>query len=248
MRDTRVTDGLKALQLVGMAAEYERQEMALVAQDLPYPERIMQMIHAEIDWKADRRSARLLKASGLNPAVIPERLHYGIERGMDRSLIAELCTCQFIRLAQNVTIVGATGNGKTFLGSALGRCAIRQGIAVRYYRAHRLVEDFAVARLDGSIRRLRAALRKVPLLILDEFGLFDISDQGKEELLDVLEDRAGTGSTIVIGQLSVKEWHDFIGTPLLADAILDRILCRSYNIELTGESMRVRNPNAAPEA
>lgn len=244
MRDMRVADGFRALKVPGMASEYERQELTPDERQLPMTERLLQMIHAEFDMRADRRTARLLAVSGLNPAFIPEKLTYAADRSLDRNLITELATCQYVKHGHNVTITGATGSGKTFVGTALGRGAIRQGVPVRYFRTHRLVEDLAVAHIDGSIRKVRAALRKAPLLILDEFGLFEISEQGKEEILDILEDRAGSGSTIVIGQLSIKEWHEFIGTPLLADAILDRILCRSYNIDLGGGTLRPRKPDA----
>ena len=144
----------------------------------------------------------------------------------------------------NATIVGATGSGKSYLAMALGRAAIRQGIPVRYYRTHLLLEDVEVARVDGSIRKLRTQLRKYGLLILDEFGLHELSDQAKEDLLDILEERVGRASTIVIGQRAISEWHDFIGRPLMADAILDRILHHSYNINLRGKSLRERRPPA----
>jgi DNA replication protein DnaC len=125
----------------------------------------------------------------------------------------------------------------------LGRAAIRQGLSVvYYYRTHLLLEDIAIARIDGSIRKARHSLRKLHLLILDEFGLHDLDDQGKEDMLDIFEDRAGSASTIVIGQRAIAEWHAFLAHPLLADALLDRILCRSYNIELKGRSMRERTP------
>ena len=244
MRDSRISEGLNALKLAGMAAEYERQEADPASSQLSMSERLAQMIIAEQDLRADRRTQRLLNKSGLNPAIIPEKLVYRDGRGLDRGLMAELLACQYIKHGHNITITGATGSGKTYVGSALGRAAVRQGIPVFYFRAHRLVENLAIARIDGSIRRVRAALRKAPLLILDEFGLFDINEQGKEEILDILEDRVGSGSTIVLGQLSIKEWHEFIGTPLLADAILDRILCRSYNINLHGGTMRERRPEA----
>jgi len=245
MTDSHVTDGLRSLKLSGMADEFARQQAAPVNSELAISQRLQMMICAEQDVRADRRRKRLLADSGLNPTIAPEALDFSPARGLDRAQIEELLTCQWIRLANNATIVGPTGSGKSFLAAALGRAAIRQGLAVRYGRAHMLAEDMAVARVDGSLRKLRQQMRKCDLLIIDEFGLHELDEQAKEDLLDILEERAGVKSTIVVGQRAVAEWHDFIATPLLADAILDRMLYQSYNLKLLGESMRRRKPERA---
>ena len=186
---------------------------------------------------------RLLAESGLDTASVPEAVNFDPRRGLDRSVIEELFNCRWIRLGNNATIVGMTGGGKTYLAQALGRAAIRQGMSLRYKRAHLLTEDLALARIDGSLRKLRQLYSKCDLLIIDDFALSEIDDQANEDLLDILDSRAGQKSTIVVGQRAIAEWHTFIGAPLIADAMLDRILCRAYNITLRGESMRKRAPN-----
>lgn len=242
MTDHHIAPELRALKLGGMADEYVRQQTLASAVTQPFSDRLIQMIHAENDARADRKRARLLSASQLHHTATPEDLVYSIDRGLDESQIKEMQNCNWIRHGHNATIVGATGSGKSYLAMALGRAAIRQGIPVRYYRAHLLLEDVEVARVDGSIRKLRTQLRKYGLLILDEFGLHELNDQAKEDLLDILEERVGRASTIVVGQRAISEWHDFIGRPLMADAILDRILHHSYNINLRGKSLRERKP------
>lgn len=242
MLDRQVTDGLRALKLSGMADEFERQQQTMSSASQPASDRIMQLIHAENDARTDRRRKRLLLSSGLNASIAPEDLNLASDRGLDPTMINEMLTCNWIRQANNATIVGATGGGKTFVATALGRAAIRQGLSVGYRRTHLLLEDIAVARLDGTIRKMRQQLCKLNLIILDEFGLHALDEQAKEDLLDILEDRVGSSSTVVVGQRAVNEWHDFIDRPLLADALLDRILCRAYNIEIKGRSLRNRKP------
>lgn len=243
MSDYRITDGLRSLKLSGMIEEYERQQITPANSELGFSRRLQMLICAEADARADRRCKRLLVESGLNPSIVPEAIDYNPARSLDRSLIEELLTCRWIGQGHNITIVGPSGGGKSYLASAIGRGAIRQGLSVRYTRSHILTEDMGLARIDGSLRKLRNQIKKVDLLILDEFGLHELDEQGKEDLLDALEERTGTRSTIVVGQRAIEEWHAFIGTPLLADAILDRMLCRAYNIALQGDSLRCRYPS-----
>ena len=161
-------------------------------------------------------------------------------RGLDRAYVAELLTCGWIRRCDNVLITGPAGSGKSFLGSALGAAAIDLGLSVRYVRTNPMLEQMALAHLDGSISKLRQSLISASLLILDDFGIAPITLRAKEDLLELLEGRIDAGSTIVMGQLAPEEWHDYLDAPHLADAIIDRLFQRSHRFALKGTSMRMR--------
>jgi len=136
-----------------------------------------------------------------------------------------------------VLVTGATGSGKSYLASALGHQACRNGISTRYYRVSRLLDELALARADGSYPKLVQRLAKTWLLVLDDWGLASLSDQGRHDLL-VLDDRYARRGTILASQLPVEHWHDVVGDPTFGDAILDRLLNNAHRITLTGGSMR----------
>lgn len=141
-------------------------------------------------------------------------------------------------------VTGLTGTGKTWLACALGMRAARKGHTVVYRRVGRMLEELEVAHADGSLAKVRNQLAKVDLLILDDFGLTQLNNRGRADLLEVLDDRVGSGATIVAGQMPIKDWHAFINDPALADAILDRLIHSSHKLVLKGESMRKRNGGA----
>lgn len=183
-----------------------------------------------------------MKNGKLKVVAAPEDMDYQAPRGIDKAVLADLLTCSWIGAHRNVLITGATGTGKTWIGCMLGVQAARQGLTVAYRRTARLLEEMAIGHEDGTIARQRHQLAKAQLLILDDFGLTALSNRGRSDLLEVLDDRVGTGATIILGQMPVKEWHHYINDPALADAILDRLVHSSVKLELKGESMRrVRN-------
>jgi len=135
-------------------------------------------------------------------------------------------------------VTGSTGAGKTFIASALGNAACRQGCTSRYYRLSRLLADLGIAKADGSYPGMLNRLAKTDLLVLDEWGLVPLSVTDARELLDVIDDRCTTRSTLIASQLPVDAWHGTIPDPALADALLDRIVHTAHKIAMRGESMR----------
>jgi len=180
----------------------------------------------------------LLKVARFKERAMPEDLIYRPDRGLDRSQIGDLLTCEWIARRQNLVLTGSTGTGKTWIACALGMQAARSGRSVLYHRASLLLEALEIAHADGSISRLRGLLAKAELLIIDDFGLTPLTARSKSDLLELLDARLGTGSTVVAGQLPIKSWHDFIADPALADAILDRLIHSAHKVQLKGESMR----------
>ncbi len=165
---------------------------------------------------------------------------------MDRSFLLRLAACEWIQSHLNVIITGLTGAGKSFVASALGNAACRQGYSVRYYRLSQLLSDLAIARADGSHSKLFGNICKVKLLILDDWGLAPCSQAESREILDLVEERYNVSSNIIVSQIPVDHWHQFLVDPTLADAVLDRLVHNSYKIQLKEPSMRrLKSPIAS---
>ena len=233
-------DGLRDLRLSGMLEGLEHQLSQTTYTELAFEQRLGHLIDAESSHRDGKRLRRLLKNARLKVNAEPEAIDYRPGRGLDRSVMGDLLTCGWIERQQNVLVTGHTGTGKTWLACSLGVQAARKGLTVAYKRVGRLLEEMEIAHVDGSLMKLRNQLAKVQLLILDDFGLTQLSNRGRADLLEVLDDRVGTGATLVAGQLPVKDWHGFINDPALADAILDRLIHSSHKLVLKGESMRKR--------
>ncbi len=235
-------DTLNRLKLHGMALALSEQMAHGAAQGLAFEERLGLLLDREALHRENRRMARLLQLATLKyrDAVL-EDLDYRSRNGLDRSQLASLASCDWIRANQNVLIQGATGCGKTYLACALAHQACRQGLSALYVRAPRLFEEFTLCHADGSFRRRLAAIAKISVLVIDDFAIAPIGPRERNDLLELLDDRVGTRACIVTSQLPVNDWHDYIGDPTLADAILDRLVHRSHRIHLEAkESMRKR--------
>jgi len=230
---------LNALRLPGMATAFAEQRASAAAMSLPFDERFAMLVDREYTWRENRRVSRLLREAKLkSPQACMEDVRYGGGRKLDRALIAQLAGCQWIQAHQNLILTGATGCGKTWLACALGNAACRQGLSVVYVRTPRLFEELHIAHGDGSFGKRLSALAKTDLLILDDWGLAPIDQSGRNDLLEVLDDRVGTRSTVITSQLPVEHWHAYLNDPTLADAILDRVLHSAHKLSLAGESLR----------
>jgi DNA replication protein DnaC len=235
-------DTLNRLKLHGMALALSEQMTHSAAQGLAFEERLALLLDREELHRDNRRMTRLLQLAQLRyrDAVI-EDLDYRSRSGLDRSQLTSLASCDWIRANQSVLIQGATGCGKTYLACALAHQACRQGLSALYVRAPRLFEEFNLCHADGSFRKRLAAIAKINVLLIDDFAIAPIGPRERNDLLELLDDRAGARACIMTSQLPVSHWHDYIGDPTLADAILDRLVHRSHRIHLEAkESMRKR--------
>ena len=240
---------LNTLRLPGMAAAFAEQQTSAAAMNLPFDERFAMLVDREHTWRENRRVARLLREARLKSSqACLEDVRYGGGRKLDKALMAQLGSCQWIRAHQNLILTGATGCGKTWLACALGNAACRQGMAVVYVRTPRLFEELRIAHGDGSFGKRLSSLAKTDLLILDDWGLAPLNQAERNDLLEVLDDRVGTRSTVITSQLPVEHWHAWIGDASIADAILDRLLSRSHRLTLKGKSLRAQRPGAATAA
>ncbi|MFZ2542098.1 MAG: IS21-like element helper ATPase IstB [Gallionella sp.] len=228
---------LKTLKLPGMAAAFEEQFTLPATQSLSFNDRFGLIVDREASHRDNQRLGRLLKSARLKHNACVEDIDYRSGRGLDKAVMASLIDCEWIRQAQNLILTGLTGCGKTWLACALGNQACRQGMSVLYVRTSRLLEEMKLAHGDGSFRKRLMQIARIDLLILDDWGVSTLTQSERQDLLELIDDRTRK-STIITSQIPVKAWHDVIGEPTLADAILDRIVHRAHTIKLTGESMR----------
>lgn len=236
---------LRALRLDGMLHALQDAALDTAAAALPFDERLSMLVQREVDWRDDKRIARLLKAARLKVSTACiEDIDWRGSRGLDRSLIASLAAGDWLRHGHNVLMTGATGVGKTWLACALAQQAARGGFSVQYARAPRLLEELRIAHGDGSFSRRLTQLARIDLLVIDDFAIAPIIPPERSDLLELLDDRVGAKSTLITSQLPVSAWHQWLDDPTLADAILDRIVHSAHRIELRGESLRKRSAKA----
>jgi DNA replication protein DnaC len=230
---------LRSLRLDGMVCALEEQATSIGASALGFEDRLSLLVQREVAWRDERKVERLLKAAKLkvSSACIQE-IDWRASRSLDRSLVTALAGGDWIRNAQNLLITGATGCGKTWLGCALAHQAARMGLSVLYVRAGRLFDELHVAHGDGSFARRLIQLAKLDLLVIDDFAISPMGAPERNDLLEVLDDRVGTRSTLITSQLPVKAWHTYLDDPTLADAILDRVVHSSHRIDLKGATLR----------
>jgi DNA replication protein DnaC len=236
---------LQTLRLPGMVKALEEQLQLPDQKSLSFEERLGLLVDRELTDRENRRLVTRLRTAKLRQHAALEDLDCRPGRGLDKTLVASLASGQWIADHANLLISGATGTGKTWVSCSLAHAACRHGYSAHYLRLPRLWRDLTVAKGDGRYAKLLASWAKVDLLILDDFGLAPLSEEHRRDLLEILEDRHGTRATIVTSQLPVEHWHDAIGQPTLADAILDRLIHNAYKISLKGESMRKRTAKGA---
>ena len=239
MLNEQTLNQLKNLRLDGMVAALTDQAISGAAADLGFDERVAMLVQREIDWRDDKRVARLLKAARLKVSgACIENIKWRASRNLDRNLIASLAGCDWVRHARTVLMTGSTGTGKTWLSCALAQQAARSGLTVLYTRTTRLMQELHVAHGDGSFGRRLAQLARIDLLVLDDFAGAPMAAGERTDLLELLDDRVGSRATLITSQLAVNVWHAWLDDPTVADAILDRIVHSSHRIALKGPSLR----------
>jgi DNA replication protein DnaC len=236
---------LRRLRLTGMAKALEEQQNLADCDRLGFDERLAMLVDREAVERDNAALAQRLRLARLRQAACLEDIDYRTPRGLDRSLINVLASGRWLHEHNNILILGPTGTGKSFVACALGNQAARAGFSVRYQRLTRLLDDLALARVDGKTTRLLAQLARIQLLVIDDWAMTRLTADQRRDLMEVVDDRHQRTSTILATQIPVERWHDAIGDPTYADAILDRLVHNAYRIELRGESMR-RRKSAIP--
>lgn len=235
-------DTLNQLRLYGMAHALAEQAQQPDLAALSFEERLGLLLDRERAERQNRLVSSRLRQARLKQSAVAEDIDYRHPRGLDKALFRRLLAGEWVAAHQNILITGPTGVGKTYLACALANAACRQGHTALYLRLPRLFEEAAIARGDGRYPKLMASLAKVEILILDDWGLALLDDERRRDLLEIMDERYQTRSTVITSQLSVAHWHDSLGDPTLADAILDRVVHHAHQLNLAGDSLRKLKP------
>lgn len=230
---------LRDLRLGGMAQALQRQLEQVGTYDaLPFLERFGLLVEQECLEREHRKQNRLVSQARFKLRATVQDIDYQHPRNIKQEQIARLAQGEWIDRAQNLLITGPCGSGKTYLACALGHNACLQGYSVRYFRLSRLLLDLTQAKADGSYTRLLKQIAKTQLLLIDDWGLEALTAAQRNDLMEIMDDRHGATSTVVISQLPTDQWYAAIGDNTLADAILDRLMHNAHRLQLKGESMR----------
>ena len=239
MSEQQVFEHFRALRLPGMSTALQRVLDTPDMAAMPVIDILAFLTCEEIQYKAQKKRERLFKAAKLKQAqACVENIDHLAKRGIDKGYLATLINCEWITRNQFLIITGPTGVGKSWIACALANQAIKLNLPVLYKRFGLLMEELDIARKDGSLPRLRSYLSKFKLLVLDDWAITPLLERNRQDLLELMEERTESGALIITTQLPVSKWHEYIGEPTIADAIMDRIVHRAHRLELHGESMR----------
>jgi len=209
---------------------------------LPFNEDVFEALALLLDAESLQRDstaqARRLRLARLGQIAHPADVDLRTPRGLGKARWNQLLSLNWLQQHRHLLLVGPTGVGKSYLACALAKAVIEHKRSVRYLRLPRLGDELASLQAQSRTSHWLKTLSRIDLVILDDFGLTALTSRGRSDLLELLDDRVGSGSTIILGQMPVKEWHSYINDPALADAILDRLVHSSVKLELKGESMR----------
>ena len=233
-------DKLLKLRFNGMYTAYREQLQSVRYDDLTFDERFAMLIDRQEIEQDNRRLQTRLKKAKLRQSACVEDIDYRQSRGLDKKLMRSLADCAWLRSHHNCIITGPTGAGKSYLACALGHQACREGYSVLYFRGPRLFQELAIARGVGRYERMLRTLLRADLIIIDDWATALLTDEQRRDLFEIMEDRYDRRSTLIAAQMPVEHWHEIIGDPTLADAILDRLIHNAYTLTLKGESMRKR--------
>jgi DNA replication protein DnaC len=240
MLNQQTINKLHELKLTGMAEAFADQIKQPDMDTLSFAERFGLIVDRQWTWKENNRMERYLKNARMKLNACVEDIDYKTPRGIDQSVMMSLISCDWVKRHHNIIITGPTGAGKTFLACALTNKACREGYRALYVRSPTFSYQMALAKGDGSYGKTITKLAKTHVLVIDDLGLAPMTDAERRDLLEVIEERHGHASTIITSQLPVEHWHEQIGDPTIADAILDRLIHNAHKINLSmkGDSLR----------
>jgi len=238
MNNQNTIEKMKQMRLSGMAQMHYTNITNNINMDYTIDQYIAMLVDQEWENRQNKKIQNLVKTARFRyPATIRD-IDYTANRQLDKNTFERLALLDFVRGRENLIITGATGTGKSYLAQALGHQACIMLMKTLYFNTTRLMSHLKLSRIEGTYSRNLATLEKADLLILDDFGLNAFDTQDRQALMDIVETKYDRSSMIISTQIPVSGWHELIGEPTIADAILDRIVHSSHRIQLKGESLR----------
>lgn len=230
------------LKLGGFYTAFLEQETQPAYSELSFEKRVQMLLEAEELDRDNKKLQRLIKQAKLHEkgANIAE-IHFSPSRNIDKSVILDLAGGNYLKYCRNIILTGATGVGKSYIAQAFANKAMSMGYSALYLRVPRLMQQLQVIRGDEEYLKFLLKLKRIHLLILDDFGVSPLKAAEARDLLEIVEDRTNQSSLIVTSQLAIKDWHGYLHNATIADAILDRIVHNAYKIEIEGDSQRKKN-------
>lgn len=230
------------LKLNALYTAFIEQETQPAYSELPFEKRVQMLLEAEVLDRDNKKLQRLLKQAKLQDrgASISE-INFTPSRSLDKSVILDLAGGNYLKYFRNIILHGPTGVGKSYIAQAYANKAMAMGYSALYLRVPRLMQHLQAIRGDEDYLKYLASLKKINLLILDDFGVSPLKAAEARDLLEIVEDRVNQSSLIVTSQLAIKDWHGYLHNATIADAILDRIVHNAYKIEVEGPSQRKEN-------
>ena len=243
MNNHNTIEKMKQMRLTGMAQMHYTNITNNINMDYTIDQYIAILVDQEWENRQNKKIQNLVKEARFRyPATIRD-IDYSANRQLDKNTFERLALLDFVRNHENLIITGATGTGKSYLAQALGQQACIMLMKTLYFNTTRLMNHLKLSRIEGTYSRNLANLEKANLLILDDFGLNAFDNQDRQALMDIVETKHDRSSIIISTQIPVSGWHELIGEPTIADAILDRIVHSSHRIQLKGESLRKNKLN-----
>jgi DNA replication protein DnaC len=240
-------DKLIAMKLYGMANALKTRLERVDHQSLTKEEFFSLIVDDEWLYRENRKLVSRLKVAKFKErAAAIKDIDYRTPRGLRKTQVLELAQHRWIKAHQCVILTGPSGVGKSYLAQAFGHHACRNGFSVQYLRLPTLLAQFVQARAQGTYERLLKRLGKLSLLVIDDFGLATLTDIERQDLLEAVEERYGTGATLITSQLPVGDWHAYLGADRVADAILDRLIHNAHRIELRSKESLRKDPSLNP--
>lgn len=235
---TQLISQLKQLKLSGILDTLQLRILECQKNDLDYQSFLSLLLQDELEARQQRKIQKLIREARFGAEQTLEAFDFTLAPHLNRTLIRELATCNFIRHAEGIILTGAPGTGKTHLAKAIGHQACRKNYSVIFYKFHQLFTDLTKADIIGTLERLLKKLITCDLLIIDDFAFKKIDQQNSEFLYNIVDSRYGAKSIILTSNRAMSDWMNVFPDPVIAGAILDRLAHQAYQIQLKGESIR----------
>lgn len=234
-----IANEFKSLRMPGMAQCWTSLLETRKIDELSFYEGLQLLLQAEKNQRKENRNTRLISAARFRYQVTIEELNFDAARGLERGKIMQMATGEYIKQGASILITGATGTGKSWLGTALGYHACLMGQKVAYFNIQKLFETITLHRVEATLSKFFQKMANMDLLIIDDFGVKVMDGQQLLDFMELIEDRHGRKATIIMSQLAVADWYNvMLSNTTAADAILDRMVHTAYRFELKGDTMR----------